>query len=241
MYEIAVCDDDLAFARELQALLNALLGERGADARVSLFADPSDLLSALQRGFDCDLIFLDILFDSENGVRFARLLREQDYDADLVFVTSSPEFAVAAFDARPLHYLLKPLTRDRLAQVLERFLERRTPHNLQLATPQGLLRLPVLDILFFEIYNHTIVIHLRDGREKAWRGSLGELEALLPPHCFVRTHRSFLVNLAHISEIDRTRVLLSSGGSVPISKSAYPGVLTSMIAFDQRKLRSAPD
>lgn len=238
MYEIAICDDDGSFASSLQALLSEMLRERGADFHVSLFSDPSSLLASLQRGASCDLIFQDILFGVEKGVRFARLLREKKWDIDLVFVTTSPQYALAGYEVQPLNFLLKPVTRDKLGPVLDCFLERRTPRTLQLTTSQGLMRIPMMDVLYFEIYNHTITIHLRGGGKRTWRGALHELEAELPPHCFVRTHRSYLVNLAHISEIERSQVQLTSGEFVPISKSAYANVLTSMVAYDHRGNRS---
>lgn len=218
-------------------MLSDMLRERGADCHVSLYPDPNRLYSAIQRGEGCDLIFQDILFGAEKGVRFAKLLREKKWDVDLVFVTSSKEYAVLCYAVQPLNYLLKPVTREKLAPVLDCFLERRTPQILQLTTSQGLMRIPMMDVLYFEIYNHTIVIHLAGGGDRNWRGALNELENMLPPHCFVRTHRSFLVNLAHIAEIERSRIQLSSGEYVPISKSAYANVLTSMITYDHRKHR----
>lgn len=237
MYELAICDDDGEFASELKAQLTELLSERGAEGRVTLYSEPEGLMSALLRGESCDLIFLDILFGTEKGVRFARTLRERKWDVELVFVTSTDQYALAGYDVRPLNYLLKPVSREKLSQVLDCFLETRTPQMLQLSTSQGLIRLAMMDVLYFEIYSHTIVIHQRDGGERTCRGALGELEAALPPNCFVRTHRSFLVNLAHIAEIERNRARLTSGEFVPISKAAYPNVLTSMIAYDRSRNR----
>lgn len=235
MYAFAICDDDVAFAEGFRALLADVMAERGAAFQLSSFTDPADLLGALSGGASFSLIFQDILFGVEKGLRFARMLRERDRNFELVFVTTNPEYAVESFAAFPLSFLIKPVSRGQLAEVIDRFLEKRAPRTLCLATPRGAMRLPVADVVYFEIYGHTIVIHLRDGSSKSWRGTFKELEDMLPPNCFVRTHRSFLVNLEHVVEFERVWIRLSSGDTVPVSKSAHPNVQASLIEYDDRK------
>lgn len=235
MYEIAICDDDRAFMSELEALLHELLSERGTDCHVTQFLDPSALLSALEQGMCCDLLFQDIFFGKEKGFRCAQILRGRNLDMELVFVTTSKDYAVDAYSVRALHYLLKPVSRTELMRALDHFLKQRTPRMLHLTTPQGTLRIPLAEVLYFEIYNHTIVIHLLDGASKSWRGSLQELEVILPPDQFVRTHRSFLVNLEHISEINHNQILLTTGDTLPVSRASLANVRMSLISFDRRR------
>lgn len=235
MYEIAICDDDRAFMSELEALLHELLSERKTDCHVTQFSDPSALLAAIEQGMCCDLLFQDIFFGQEKGLRCAQILRDQNYDVDLVFVTTSRDYAVDAYSVQPLHYLLKPLSRTELSRALNRFLQQHTPQVLCLTTPQGAFRVPMTDALYFEIYNHTIVVHLSDGGSRSWRGSLQELEAVLPSDQFVRTHRSFLVNLEHISEIGHNQILLTTGDTLPVSRNALANVRMSLLSFDRRR------
>ncbi len=235
MYEIAICDDDGAFASELSSTLSRLFAERDAPCHVTLFSDPARMLSALERGERCDLLFQDILFGEEKGLRFAKLLRERNWDLDLVFVTSSEQYAVAGYDAQPLHYLLKPLRLEQLSSVLDRFLERRAPRILSLTTPQETVRLPVTDALYFEVYNHVVKLRRRDGGERSWRGTLQELEDELPRGRFVRVHRSYLVNLEHIDVIKRDRLRLSSGDVVPLGRTDYVNVQMALAAYDRRR------
>ncbi len=235
MYEIAICDDDRTFMSELEALLHELLSERGTDCHVTQFSDPSALLAAIEQGMCCDLLFQDIFFGQEKGFRCAQILRDRNYDADLVFVTTSKDYAVDSYSVRALHYLLKPLSRTELTRALDCFLQQRTPRILHLTTPQGSLRVPMANVLYFEIYNHTIVIHLSNGDNRSWRGSLQELETIVPSDQFVRTHRSFLVNLEHISEISHNQILLTTGDTLPVSRSALANVRMSLLSFDRRR------
>lgn len=235
MYEIAICDDDRTFAAGLKARLLDMMEKRNAPCRLSLFTDPEGLFDALERGASCDLVFLDILFGEEKGLRFARLLRERKWDADIVFVSSSPDFAVDSFASFPLNYLLKPVSDQRLAEVMDRFLKQHSPRMLCLTTAKGMLRVPVSDVLYFEIYSHTIIIHRQDGASSSWSGTLSALEKQLPADCFVRPHRSYVVNLGHIVRLDRASLTLSSGDAIPISKNAYLNVRLSLVRYDDAR------
>lgn len=235
MYEFAICDDDCAFMSELEALLHELLSERGVSCHITQFSDPSALLAAMEQGMCCDLLFLDILFGKEKGIRCAQILRDRNWDVELIYVTCCKDYAVASYGTHALYYLLKPISRTELMHALDRFLKQHTPHNLYLTTPRGTLRIPLTSVLYFEIYNHTIVIHLLNGSSKSWRGSLQELEAILPADQFARTHRSFLVNLEHISLINHNQILLTTGDALPLSRGNLANIRLSLLSFDQRR------
>lgn len=237
MYKIALCDDDERFTSRFTPLLEQLLREKGADWQLSRFTDTGELLRSVESGGEYDLLFLDIVFGTEQGIRLARTLRERRYGAEIVFVTSSPDFAVEGYDAAPLHYLIKPVDREKLETALDRFLEKRAPQVVRFDTPRGLLQLRLADILYFEIYSHDIVIHVAGGRRESCVGSLKELEALLPRQSFVRPHRSYLVNLDHIAAMSRYHIRLTSGETVPVSKNLYQQVQGAFIDHaDQRAL-----
>ena len=235
MYEIIICDDDSEFASELSSTLSRSFVERDAACHVTYYPDPAQTLSALERGDRCDLLFQDILFGEEKGIRFAKLLRKRNWDLDLVLVSTSERYAVDGYDVRPLHYLLKPLRQPQLEDVLDLFLERHAPHMLSLSTPQGEVRLPVADALYFEVYNHVVGLHRRDGGESSWRGTLQELERQLPSSRFVRVHRSYLVNLEHIAVLGRDKLKLTSRDMVPMGRSDYAGIQMALAAFDRRR------
>lgn len=238
MFEIAICDDDSAFAADFCTRLDGVLDERSTPHRISQFSNPSALLEAIESGQNFDLIFQDVLFGVEKGIRFAKLLRANRWKIDVVFVTSSRDYALEGYDANPLHYLVKPVTREQLASAVDRFLAKHTPQFLRLTTARGLLQLQLSEVLYFEIYDHDIVIHETNGAREACTGTLKELEAMLPPRSFVRPHRSYLVNLEHVSKIVCYQMQLSSGDVIPISRGLYPQVQRSLIDYADRTFPS---
>lgn len=238
MYEIALCDDDTAFSASFKKLLSDTLDSKGISCHLTLFTDIASLRYAMENGQGYDLIFLDILFETEQGIRFAKFLRERKWNTDIIFVTGTSEYAVDGYEVSPLHYLLKPVDPEKLSAALERFLQKNTFPGLCFTTPKGLLHIKISDIVYFEIYGHEITIHRADGAKETCTGTLKDLEELLPPMTFVRPHRSYLVNFDHISEIVRYQMRLSSGDTIPISKNLYLKIQRSFIDYASKKCLS---
>ncbi len=231
IYEIAICDDDKEFLSSFRPMLEAALNARGTAYRLTLFNDPSALMREMEQGKKFDLLFLDIYYDSEKGIRFAKALREKNDQTDIIFMTALTDYAVESYDAAPLHYLLKPIDPEKLDIALSRFLEKNSPQKLHFMTAKGHLCVPVSNIVFIEIYGHEIIIHLANGTKETCIGTLKGLEPLLPEFTFVRPHRSYLVNLGHIEEITRYQIRLSSDDLVPVSKNLYNNILSSFINY----------
>lgn len=234
MYKIAICDDDTVFSAELQDQLSRILKEKDAEHQITKFGDPKELMRSIEEGKSYDLVFQDILFGTEKGLRFVKLMRERRWNADVIFITSSADYAVESYDVYPLHYLLKPVSRERLVSVMEHFLEKNKPQTLRFRTARGIFQFQLTDILYFEVYDHDVVIHKTDGDQISFQGSLRDVENSLPLGSFVRSHRSYLVNLGHILEVMRYKIRLSSGETVPISKRSYQDVIRSLISYDDK-------
>lgn len=230
MVKIAICDDDSAFAEVFQRQLSAALAARAAEARLAVFSDPGRLLAAVEGGQEYDLLFLDIVFSrSEEGLRLAAALRQRRCPAEIVFISVSPDYAVASYDVEALYYLTKPVEEAKLAAALDRFLTKRRPASLRFISSQGSFTVALADILYFEIYSHRIIIHKVDGENESCVGTLKELEGRLPANTFVRPHRSYLVNLDHIYKITRGQIHLSSGDAIPVSRDLYQSVQKAFI------------
>lgn len=235
MYKIALCDDDSVFLSEFIELLSNVLTARNVSCHLTLFSDIPALQQSIENGQTYDLIFLDIYFDKKNGIDFAEFLRKKKWNTDIIFVTSSADYAVASYEVAPLHYLLKPIEQNRLEAAVERFLKKREPRSIYFPTSKGVLHIFLSHILYCEIYSHDITIHKTDGTKETCTGSLKDIERLLPSLSFVRPHRSYLVNFEHVSEITRYRIRLSSGEMIPVSKALYNKVQSCFIDYASQK------
>lgn len=221
MYQIALCDDDLNFHILFGDMLLKSFSQRNIEYTLTLYDNVDSLLGSIDKGAFFDLLFLDILISEDNGIDLARLIRKRKFKTDIIFVTSSVEFAIDGYDIEPLHYLVKPLNKDKLEVAIDRFINRKLPQKILLKTSSGTLSLQTSDIVYFESYGHNMVVHLQNKTTVEISIPLKKLEDDLAPLIFFRTHKSFLVNLQYIEKIVRYTVSLSTGETVPIVKERY--------------------
>lgn len=222
MYRVAVCDDVVQDQQEMSAVTAGLLKESGLAFELQRYSSAAELLSAYRHGEVWDLLLLDIMMDRQDGIHLADALRASGNEADLVFITHSPEYALAGYRSYPVSYLLKPLTREKLAPVLSRCLERRQKRpSLTLdAAEGGKITLALGEIRYIEVFRRELVVHCKD-RALSCAGPLNAVLEALPPEGFYRCHRSFVVNLAYVSGVQKYQFLLRGDGRVPIATRSY--------------------
>ncbi len=234
MYNFALCDDDTDFCNEFKDRLAAILAGKAIRYELTCFDSAEKFLAALDGG-RFDLIFLDIMLGDTNGMDIAKAIREKNYGCDIVFISSYRDFAFDSYDVRPLHYLDKSPGIGRLEEALNRFLEKSSGATIYLTNSRGALALNLADILYFEVFGHDLTIHKSDGTKLRYSGTLKDMEDMLPPSLFVRTQRSFLVNLGHVKEITRHEVILTDGESVSIGRGKYDTVRLRFLDYVAKK------
>lgn len=231
VYKIAICDDDAEFRGLLEKQVKKAFLDRETEVIIRSYDDIASLNRSVESGGGYDLLFLDILFDDGNGMEYAKKLRKSGIDSDIIFITIAGDYAIESYDVDPLYYILKPLKSDRLEVAMNRFFENRMPVNVSFDTSNGIIRVKIDEILYFEIYGHKIVIHKSDGTESAFHGSLKDIESQLPRTFFVRPHRSYIVNMNYITEIMRFDIKISNGEYIPISKAQYNRIQLKFLNF----------
>ena len=224
MYHFAICDDDPVFLDNLTALLEETLREDSVPFSLDTYTDTAPLFQAVeQEGKQYHVLLLDILMEKETGIALARRLRDAGTRSSIIFITSTPEFALESFDVNPIHYLLKPVSRGALRGALKRCLEVQKRDAVFTLACSGkssrLIRLN--EILYAEIFLSELKIHLKEGGSVTGVGKLSEMLAQLPESWFYRCHRSFVVNLEEVVGIRRFDFILENGRHVPIAQRKY--------------------
>jgi two-component system, LytTR family, response regulator len=181
-----------------------------------------------------DLVFLDVQMPGLDGMHVIRTHGAEHMPAT-VFVTAHDEFAVPAFEAQALDYLVKPLSEARfrttIARVRERIRASRATTRIAVPTARGDLLLDAAEIDWIEAHDDHAEIHVGVHRYRV-RQSLSVLEARLDPARFARIHRSALVRLDHVRELrtDRTRrttgAILRDGTTLPVSRRRLTALRT---------------
>lgn len=166
-----------------------------------------------------DLIFLDIEMPGDDGLEF---LRTCEMDLMVIFVTSKSKYALSAFDFNPIHFLTKPLDKEKLGEAIRRVFAKVKSQSNQ-ATERAFLilkdkspqvKIPFSEMMFVEAAADYMLVHTV-GKSYIFHITMKELSAMLPAHMFVRVHRSYLVNKHFVTTIEKEFVLLN-GKKIPV-------------------------
>lgn len=213
---ILVCDDLPEERANLIRMLRAYEKTHDVELELETASDGSELISKWQSG-RWKIIFLDIYMPQLNGIEAARWLRKVDTRCEIVFVTTSRKHGMEGYELKAMDYLTKPYSQQDVDSAMDWYLRKQSEKRRELTvrTADGNEDLQLKDICFIESRGHTCDIHI-GGRIVCVRRSIDELSAELGSS-FFRSHKSFLLNIAHASGIDGNRFIMDSGDSVPIS------------------------
>jgi two-component system, LytTR family, response regulator LytT len=220
---LAVDDEEPALA-DLVRMLEA--SPAVAEVHAARSADQA-LIALAERPLDA--LFLDVRMPGLDGLELARVLRLLDRPPAVVFVTAYDDFAVRAFELEALDYLVKPVSRQRLDEAVDR-VGRAGPSGgggedelLPVDVPRGGTRLLARSrIVFLQAHGDYVRVISDDGRFLL-RAALVDFEERWARHGFLRVHRSFVVNLRRAVEVrprlNGTAVLVMADGTeVPIAR-----------------------
>ena len=197
--------------------------ERRALIRYQTFQSAVELLEAARKEA-FTLYFLDVMMPGMDGLAAAKEIRSMDDTADIIFLTSSPDFAYESYGVHALEYLLKPVGAELLFPILDKLSLREQKPQEALTVKSGgiFVRIPFSQLVFVEVYGKHLYFNLSDGSVREVYGSMSEYESILLSHGeFMRTHRSYIVNMLQIEELSSSGILTFTGKTLPVSRLNY--------------------
>lgn len=242
MIKIAFCDDDLSILNELQVLTDRYCTEHSREIEHTAFSSPLELLAEIEKGVRFDILFLDIIMPGESGIDAAAEIRSFDTNMKIIFLTSSTEYAVQSYVVGAYYYQLKPILAESFFRLLDSVLstcETESSHSIILRCKNGITRVALTQLEYCEVIHRTLFIHLHTGAVLECIGSLDELARQLAPYGnFLRSHRSYLINLDYITNISYRAITLSDLAEIPIPRGKYQEIKDSFLeyAFQNRQV-----
>ncbi len=229
MLKVAVCDDEADQLEQAAALLREFFAKRPETAaNLALFHDGRSLLDALERGQSFDLYLLDVLMPGLNGIEVGKAIRGMGRDGTIVYLTTSPDYAVDSYLTQAFFYLLKPVERERLFEVLDRavaLLQKRKSEATIVSTSSGMRSIPLSDILYVERVGRFMRFYLVSGEtvdSRSIRTSFRDAAAtLLADERFALCGASFVLGLHHVKSVEKNAALLDSGNWVPVPAPTF--------------------
>ncbi len=211
--KIAICDDEKVFVDKLREKIE--MAEK--DCNISFFTDSVAFADSDELW---DIVFLDIEMDGMNGFQIAELLSKRQPTCTLAFVTSHHELAVDGYDYQPFRYILKslpePVFERKIQETIQEYYRRNKAIKISYKGTHK--KISISDIQWIEIDGHCLKIML-DGEVVLWYKSLGEMEQEFQKYGIIRCHRSFMVSLAQVKQLEQKRLILKNNVIIPIGRT----------------------
>ena len=218
MLHIAICDSSPNSAQiiKMQSRKKLALVSK---LSIEVFSTYTSFLHAIKLT-NYDLVFFDIINNSNACLGTLQNLRTKAPDAELIFLS---EDALIPFEAAvflPLYYLKKPIEPNEVENAVNIFINKKQFLSVIINTPSYISApISLFDITFFEIFDKTITIHLVNNNTYSFKGQLGHVECCLKPYFFIRCHKSYLINPLYIQKLLRSSIILTSNINIPIGKT----------------------
>ena len=221
MIKIAVCDDD---RKVLDGIVNVIEETYKNEVYIIRYDNPVNLIEDWQESLknQTDIVILDICFREENGIATAQKLQQINRNVKIIFITAYIEYASEIFEAQPFYFLVKPVDKQKIAEVVRsamKAVKNEDIRSLIIQTRDRIEKVRVDDIWYVESIKRNIVVHEVD-RQISLIKKLDEVEKMLPDY-FLRCHKSFLVNADKIKRMESREFVLLNDIRIPISRTRH--------------------
>ena len=221
--KIAICDDNEAELNRIRDLLEIYACDKGQKFFIKCFTSSVELASTAE--FEkYDIYFLDIIMPVMDGINLAREIRAFDRFSPVIFLTSSPEFAVESYTVKAFNYLLKPIIKEALYDTLDDILD--TFHKERNDTY----------IINAEALNRKVILYLSDNEQVMSTDVFSSIcDTLMTHKEFTLPHRSFIVNMNYIKTIDAVRIELTNSKTIPVAQRRVSDIKKQYLDFQMEE------
>lgn len=220
MLRIAICDDEERCLAETKRMLESWSAATFSQLEIDCFNNGDSLIRESDTA-QYDIIFLDIVMPILDGMDVAKELRNRDKTVKIIFLTSSPEFALKSYSVKATNYCIKPIAYERLKEVMDDCTSfiRQEPESLTLKTASGYQKIYLHDIEYIEAQNKQVSVFLKSDKSVEVIQPLYTFEDVLSDSKgFFKCHRSYLVYIPNVDYFSNVEIKTKSGRRIPIAR-----------------------
>jgi DNA-binding LytR/AlgR family response regulator len=157
------------------------------------------------------------------GIDAAKEIRTFDKTAPILFFTSSPEFALESYSVKAINYVLKPISKEKLFftfdELLEQIKAKEEEDAVIVKSNEGIQKILISNLAFAEVIGRNVLYHLRSGKVVECTEPFSSVcDNLLKYGCFIKPHRSYLVNMQYVDTIENHQITLQTLSAVPVAQ-----------------------
>ncbi|MEA4933379.1 MAG: LytTR family DNA-binding domain-containing protein [Lawsonibacter sp.] len=230
MLRIAVCDDMPDELQNIVLLTDQYIAAKNLDTEMTKFSHPDELLTAIEAE-SFHIYILDIVMPMVSGLELGQEIRRLDREAQIIYASTEPQFALQAYAASPINYLIKPIEKQQLFDTLTLAISKADlaeEQTIAVKTADSLRVIKLTDIACCEYRSHVVIFSLTNGEDvlsRTFRESfLDYCAPVLKDRCFLQCHTAFVVNMRRVERFSKDSFMVRGGKTVPIAAKQYPAV-----------------
>jgi len=231
---IAVCDDEINQVHGNISFIKKWALNKGLSVDIDPFSSAEEFLFRWSEGHPYDLAIFDIKMRKMTGMELAQTIRKTDRDLQILFITGIADHVYEGYGVSALNYLIKPYKPELLFGELDKayaIYKENEVSALMVSQEGRLIRVPYKEIMYMEISGHYFNIYTHSKGGFRMKKQMNDMLLLLDKQLFARCHRSFIVNISHISSLEHQEIRLKNGQDIPLSQSNIQPVTQAFLSY----------
>ncbi len=229
---ICIVDDDSTQLDYLKSIISRWGNKNSITTDMNFYSSSEEMLFENNGSYPYDMVILDIQMGRISGIELAKKIRETDKNVLIAFISGIADYVYEGYEVQAIRYILKPFKEEKIMELLEFAKSNKGNESKYIViSVQGeRKKINYNDIIYIQSMGHYITLNLFK-EEIDYKCNIGELYDELDKKEFVKTHRSYLVNLQYIERITKSECLLVDNRKVPLSRNSYKSVNSSFIEY----------
>ncbi|MCM1126345.1 MAG: LytTR family DNA-binding domain-containing protein [Lachnospiraceae bacterium] len=220
MIHVLLCDDEPVICREIEQTLMEYGLKHQEQIEVTAFSGGEELIKHLSGDSTDDLLFLDIVLSDGDGAQIGLKIRDELHNEKLqiIYISAYEQYAMQLFQTRPFDFLLKPISRDKITAVFEKYMKIYGNHTqyFEYAVGGSREKVPLSEIYYFMCEGRKIVI-VTGGGKISFYGKMKDMHDFLDARDFWSVHMSFIINVKYVKRFKENEIIMCDGRVIPIS------------------------
>ncbi len=213
--KIAICEDEAFTIDILKSYISEYMTEKGILYQLSTFTTAEQFYNSAE---DFDLILMDYSLPDSTGMEIAKRVRLTNQKTVIIFITAYSEYVFESFEVNTFRYLLKPINKEGLFRALNDFTNSFDQYSrIEVPLHSGTVFVTLPEIMYIESNGRYTTVRCNSTSYTSTK-ALSAFDAEINSFRFFRTHRTFLVNMKYIAEIDGHIITLTNGEKIEISR-----------------------
>lgn len=224
---VAICEDSITDAYMLKNLVNEFF-KHNVDITI---------IEGAKRFYECnvdnfDVIIMDIMLEEGiSGIDVVQQSIVNSCSSTVIFISSNPEFFQDVYYVDHIHFITKPVNKQRFFFALEKAVKIHSKNYITLFSNGTFKKLDLQQIIYLEASRHNTILYYENDCTEKISISITSLSKELEKYNFIRCHRSFCVNMHHISEYTSSKIFTDNGNDIPIGRNYQTTTLNNLLQF----------